>query len=564
MQKPVLFVSGLGRTIERSENLNCLYQSYAGEKRFASIYDKDYNDLISSGKYEVQVIDVFPDKPFTGKTIMLWHAIQGGKHIGLDERLTYYRKEFANYIDYIIAAGHGAVPMFQLCTGVTQDRILPLGMPRTDRYIGKHKGDGHTVLVKKRAYLYAPTYRTKYEPKMFEVDWQYIDSQLTDDELLVIKPHPFTHILGIGENYKHIIEVNGLEPSVNYLYDADVIITDYSSIIFDGYLLGKPAVLFEKKPGYTVFRGMYMQYPDKYCSNYATTEQDLISAIRIAYDYGLTYTERTCRNFVADNCDGHSCERICDLITRLNDGAYALGFDPVRTKPDEKIVCYFSTRNLYNVLPAAYNSLLAYNPDVHVYCFIEDDTLPYPVPEQVTCVNVSGQTMFPPYGPNYKTSFTYMVLLKAALAKIFPDADRCLILDVDTIVYDTIDPLWHYDLSHAYYAAVLEPGLTNRRGVPYANFGIVLMNLTRLRSSGKDNLVINELNENYHRLPEQDAFSLICGNKFDPLPNEYNSTVNGITGAAEHVRIRHFAGIRDWFDFDDVKYWTEHTTPPES
>ena len=49
----------------------------------------------------------------------------------------------------------------------------------------------------------------------------------------------------------------------------------------------------------------------------------------------------------------------------------------IHTNPGEKIVTFFSTRNLYDVLPAAYNSLLAYNPNVHVYCFIEDDKLPY-------------------------------------------------------------------------------------------------------------------------------------------------------------------------------------------
>ena len=35
----------------------------------------------------------------------------------------------------------------------------------------------------------------------------------------------------------------------------------------------------------------------------------------------------------------------------------------IHTQPGEKIVAYFCTQNLYDVLPAAYNSLLAYTPD---------------------------------------------------------------------------------------------------------------------------------------------------------------------------------------------------------
>ena len=236
----------------------------------------------------------------------------------------------------------------------------------------------------------------------------------------------------------------------------------------------------------------------------------------------------------------------------------------IHTKPSEKIVTYFSTRNLYDVLPATYNSLLAYNPDVHVYCFIEDDKLPYPTPKQVTCVNVTGQTFFPSTGPCYNTKYTYMILLKTALTKIFPDAERCVILDVDTIVCGDISALWNYDLSHAYYAAVTEPEGSRLRGRPYANFGVVLLNLDKLRTSGKDDLIIDELNTRYYPYPEQDVFNKICMNRFDPLPPEYNVTNFGfnITGNPSRTLIKHFAGFDDWSDFSIVQYWLKHTSPP--
>lgn len=236
----------------------------------------------------------------------------------------------------------------------------------------------------------------------------------------------------------------------------------------------------------------------------------------------------------------------------------------IHTQPGERIVTYFSTRNLYNVLPAAYNSLLAYTPDVHVYCFIEDDALPYAVPAQVTCVNASGQTMFPPDGPCYKTRYTYMILLKAALTKIFPDADKALILDVDTIVCDDVSPLWHWDLSQAYFAAVKEPGGSSLRGKPYPNFGVCMMNLSLLRSSGMDDEVINLLNTRRFNYPEQDAFSIVCTNRWDPLPPDYNVTnfAFNITGTPDRTIIKHFAGLNVWSDYDDVRYWLTHTAQP--
>ena len=238
----------------------------------------------------------------------------------------------------------------------------------------------------------------------------------------------------------------------------------------------------------------------------------------------------------------------------------------IHTKPDEHIVAMFSTHHLYPYLPATYNSLLAHNPDVHVYLFIEDDKLPYKTPANVTCVNVSQQTFFAQNSPCFRTKYTYMVLMKTVLTKIFPDASRAVIIDVDTVTCGSLSALWDYDLSHAYYAAVTEPKGSQIRGVPYANFGLVLLNLDKLRTSGKDDLIIQELNTTFHRYPEQDAFNKICGNRFDQLPPDYNVTVPGfdITGHANHVIVRHFAGFNAdvWSQFEIVRYWLTHTTPP--
>lgn len=316
MSKPVLFVSGLGKELERIENLKVLYDAYQGEKDFIPVSSSKYYDTITSNKYGLRIVDTFPTEHHL-PTIMVWHAIQGGKHIGLNEKTTYYKKEYAKYIDYVIAAGTNfGQLMWEQCTAVSKDKILALGMPRTDRYIGKKKGDGNTILKDKRSYLYVPTFRAHKEPAIPPIDWKWLDKNLSDDELFVIKSHPQGQALTGRTYYKHIIEANKMEPSVNYLYDADVIITDYSSIIFDGYLLNKPSILFEKQTGYPEIRGMYMQYPQEYSSRYATNEKELLRFAREATD--LTKVEQNCINKVANMCDGHSCERICQLISNLN------------------------------------------------------------------------------------------------------------------------------------------------------------------------------------------------------------------------------------------------------
>ena len=321
MSKPVLFASF--RPLERAENISAIYHAYSGSKVHMCTDDPTYKTEVTSGKYDLLVTDDFPDVT-PGKCIMIWHAIQGGKTIGLDQpNNPYYPREWADNITYIISASHDMIPVWSQCTGVPANRILALGMPRTDYYMGKHKSDGGTRLSNKRSYLFAPTFRDEGETPSPVIDWDYIDRELTDDEVLAVKMHPWYYFqqkrTDTGtKRYRHIIEIPGSEPSSQYLYDADVIITDYSSIMFDAYLLDKPVVLFEKWKGYTTTRGMYLQYPTDYCSRYATNEENLIDLLRTSYS--LRSADLDCLHTVADMCDGHSCERLCNLITQLNGG----------------------------------------------------------------------------------------------------------------------------------------------------------------------------------------------------------------------------------------------------
>ena len=314
MSKPVLFVTGLGKEIERAENMFSLFCAYDGAKSITSTHNSDYYSEVRSGKYDLMVIDVFPTVS-PGKAVMIWHSIMGGKMIGLDDRTTYYRRTFAKLMDYVISSGEESSKMLHKCTLVPKENILNLGMPRTDRYIGKKKGDGGTFLAEKKAYLFVPTYRGIREPQYPEIRWHQIDEQLTDDEVLVVKGHPYGLPINVPK-CKHIVELSKMEPTVNYLYDCDVVITDYSTTLFDGYLLGKPGVLFEKETGYVRSRGMYLKYPEQYCSRYARNENELIRMVRSAD--GLGQIERDCIEMVANTCDGHSCERICKFIHEIN------------------------------------------------------------------------------------------------------------------------------------------------------------------------------------------------------------------------------------------------------
>lgn len=304
----VLFTSE--RSLKRAENIRAVYDAYDGPKEFIQVDPYNPSPELTASRFELRVTDELV-RSTPGKVIMIGHGLSGGKYYGLDQPHPYFRRCCSQLLTYVVATSEAMIDMTAKQCGVDVSRVLPLGMPRTDAYFGKRKGDGGTLLAKKRAYLYAPTFRNGNEPPMPRIDWDKIDNALTDDELLVVKPHMITkHIL--EGHYDHIIEVSSDVPSTPYLIDCDVLITDYSSIMLDAHILRKPVILFEKEKGFVEARGMYLDYPGGYASRYATTEDDLIAMMQVAEGQGQE--DLKCLELTAGSCDGHSTERVIELI----------------------------------------------------------------------------------------------------------------------------------------------------------------------------------------------------------------------------------------------------------
>ena len=307
----VLFASV--RPLERAENLNAVFKAYDGEKTFVQMGVNRRHPEITSGKHSLLVADEFPAET-PGKIVLIGHGMEGGKTYGLDQPHPYVTRRETDLLTCVVSASGAAIAQKAKQCGVPEDRVYPLGAPRTDAYYGKTKGHGGTFLCEKRAYLYAPTYRGRMEPPAPTIEWGVIDSLLTDTEVMVVKSHMMTGRLVRGE-YRHITEVPNSEPSTPYLIDCDVLITDYSSIMFDAHLLGKPVVLFDTNTDYLSARGMYRPYPSGYASRFCRDEYSLVKTMRIAKEQGEE--DLACRDFSAGACDGHSTERVVDLIRRM-------------------------------------------------------------------------------------------------------------------------------------------------------------------------------------------------------------------------------------------------------
>lgn len=318
----VLFVSE--HDLERAENLRALYEAYDGEKRYER-YIWNMRTAPQRG-FSVVVCDSLPVyMPEKGncKSIVIGHGITGDKKYALDEKRSGIDKAAFTQIDVAVNASTRTCDIVASQFGIPLENVEALGMPRTDAYIGKKKGDGGTVLANyRRAYLYAPTFRGLNDgDRLPRINWRLVDELLEDDEVIVVKRHYFQRDQIVGAQLDHVKEVEPCEPSAPYLIDCDAIMTDYSSILFDAYVLGKPSVLtVDDMYAYMKTRGMYFDYPRQYSSRWLNAEgheRETLEALREAAENGMTEKERECVSIVADMCDGNSCKRVCDLIRRF-------------------------------------------------------------------------------------------------------------------------------------------------------------------------------------------------------------------------------------------------------
>ena len=208
---------------------------------------------------------------------------------------------------------------------------------------------------------------------------------------------------------------------------------------------------------------------------------------------------------------------------------------------------YCGTREIYDDMEMSAKSMVANGGVDRVHFLIEDEAFPRPLPEIVTCHDVSTQTYFKPDSPNMASKFTYMAMMRIALCHVLPDAEKVLSLDADTVVAKDLGELWELPMGDCYFAATPEWS-RSEHGLQYCNHGVVLYNLAELRD-GKADECIEVLNRRHYPWVEQDVANYLCQGRIYEMPPEFNS--NWWTDKGQGRRraaIVHYAGIKrsDW------------------
>lgn len=210
-----------------------------------------------------------------------------------------------------------------------------------------------------------------------------------------------------------------------------------------------------------------------------------------------------------------------------------------------KTVVYLATKNLYKNASVCINSLQQNGNIDEIFILTEGGFKK----DGVTEIDVSEQTFFPKDGINANTRWTWMVLMKCAMTEMFPDKDKVLILDCDTIVEKDLSPMWEYSIDYYGACKQYDDGRQNTFTTGhYFNTGVLMCNLKKLRD-GTEAKIRKSLNEKWYLYPEQDCINEICRDHITLLPSRYNHCQ--FTLLDNEIAIRHFAAFGDWVN----GYW---------
>lgn len=210
----------------------------------------------------------------------------------------------------------------------------------------------------------------------------------------------------------------------------------------------------------------------------------------------------------------------------------------------EHIAVWSGTRNMYaDILPSIKSMRLHARLD-RAFILIEDDEFPEPLPDWISCINVTDQPWIRPGSVNWDNPWTWMVMMRGCLANLFPQYDKVLSIDADAICVRDMDEIFDIELGDRYYmAAALEPKRCKPHEL-YFNAGVSLHNLALIRERRQDEIIINALNKNKYAVVEQDCLNLVFRGAIRELPPEYNDS--DWTRHVENPRIIHYAAVKKW------------------
>ena len=265
------------------------------------------------------------------KLIQLWHAGVGFKSVGYSRfgkdgsphpTISVHRK-----YDYAVVAAPNLIPVYQEVFGLTKKHFLAPGMLRLDGYLDKETiasakkkiYELYPKIKNKKVILFAPTYRgtgqknAYYDFDKIDISKLYLNCN-KNNYVVLFKFHPFIkEKIDIDEKYKDILIDASDYPDINELfYVVDILITDYSSNIYEFSIFERPIIYFDYDlEVYNVLRGVHNSLEDS-PGNVCKTFDEVLSLLD-----SKKFNIEKIKKFKNDNIliqDTKACDNLIKMI----------------------------------------------------------------------------------------------------------------------------------------------------------------------------------------------------------------------------------------------------------
>lgn len=281
--------------------------------------------------------------------VQLWHSCGAFKRFGYDaadDIPPYYIGNVYRNYDLVTVSSQYCIKPFAGAMHLTEDKVQAVGVSRTDRYFDQEWIQGcrerfyrqYPEAAGKTIILWAPTFRGNAgRPEQLGMDAiERLKQRLGSDYFVICSLHPHIerkvnmHGVQLNRIDNEHMTGNKAEQScckhadAGYRLDrtdipteevfpvADVLISDYSSVIFDYMFFGRPYVLYAPDlKTYSEKRGFYQEY-ESLCPYIAETEETLEECVREALTDSECSWIAPLRDRYLSACDGHATERIIE------------------------------------------------------------------------------------------------------------------------------------------------------------------------------------------------------------------------------------------------------------
>ena len=331
--------------VRRKPNLECVWISQDGQiavdgkARTVLAGTREHYRVMARARYVV-TNDGLPPwcAKRDGQTIVqTWHGTPL-KRIGYDLRdIPYQRLERFDALDQQVSRWDLLLSPSPFATQVMgrafryDGEVLETGYPRNDilsapewESIGSRIRKRLGIPDGKKAVLYAPTWRddrlhaSGKQGFSLELDVQTMRDALGDDHVLLLRAHHLVTDRDRPRTDDFVIDVTRY-PDIAELYMAsDVLVTDYSSAMFDYAILGRPIVVY----AYDLaryrdhVRGLYVALENEAPGPVVTTTADVAEAVRNASDSEERHADAYDEFFVkyCPHDDGQASARVVDHV----------------------------------------------------------------------------------------------------------------------------------------------------------------------------------------------------------------------------------------------------------